>query len=71
MKDGVPPNDYFARGSVLRSQLSTHGVIHTDTDVDQHFARNLTPNYSVQNSILLAKEDLSRKAVLKHVAIWQ
>ena len=63
MKDGEAPNEYFARGSALRSQLGTHGAIHTDNDVDQHFARNLTPAYSVQNSILLAKEELSRKVL--------
>ena len=44
MRDGEAPNEYFARGSVLRSQLGTHGVIHTDNVVNQHFARNLTPD---------------------------
>ena len=57
MKDGEAPNECFARGSVLRSQLGTDGVTHTENDGNQHFARNLTPGYSVQKSIFLAKED--------------
>ena len=68
MRDGEAPNGCFARGSVLRRQLGTHGVIHTDNDVNQHFARNLTPDHSVQKSILLAKEDLTRK-VLEDVVL--
>ena len=60
MRDGEAPNEYIARGNVLRSQLDTHGVIHTsDSDVNQHFARNLTPDYSVQKSVRLAKDEFS------------
>ena len=68
LRDGEAPIEYFAGGSVLRNQLGTHGVIHTDNDVNQHFARNLTPDNSVQKSILLAKEELSRK-VLEDVVL--
>ena len=68
MKDGEAPIEYFARGSALRNQLGTHGVIHTDNEVNQHFARNLTPDYSVQKSILLAKDELTRK-VLEDVVL--
>ena len=53
---------------MLRSQLGTHGVIRADNDVNQHFAKNITPDYSVKNSILLAKEELSRK-VLEDVVL--
>ena len=63
MRDGEAPNEYFARGSVLRNQLGTNGVIHTDNDVNQHFARNLTPDYSVQKIMLLAEEELTRKVL--------
>ena len=68
MRDGEAPNEYCAKGGVLRSQLGTHGVIHTDNDVNQHFAQNLTPDYSVKKSILLAKEGLRRK-VLEDVVL--
>ena len=51
-----------------RNQLGTHGVIHADTDVNQHVARNLTPNYSVQDRSLPPKEDLSRK-ILEDVVL--
>ena len=59
MRDGEAPNEYFARGSPRRSKLGTYGVINTGNDVNQNFARNLTPDYSVQKIILLAKEDLT------------
>ena len=63
MRDGEAPNECFVRGSVPRSKPGTHVVIHTDNDVNQHFARNVTPDYSVQKSVLLAKEELSRKVL--------
>ena len=68
MKDGEAPNANFARGSVLRSQLGTDRFIHTENNVNQNFARNLISDYSVQKSILLAKEELSRK-VLEDVVL--
>ena len=46
-----------------RSQLGSHGVIHGDNDVNQHFARNLTLDYSMKRNVVLAKEAFSRKAV--------
>ena len=46
---------------MLRIQLGTHVVIHSDINVNQHFARNLTRYYSVQKNIVLAKEESSRK----------
>ena len=63
MRDGEAPNECFVRGSVQRSKPGTHGAIHTDNDVNQHFARNVAPDYSVQKSVLLAKEELSRKVL--------
>ena len=62
-RDGEAPNEYFTRGNVLRSQLGTYSVIHTDNDVNPHFARNLTPENSMPKSMLLAKEVLTRKVV--------
>ena len=68
MKDGETPNEYFARRILLRRQLDTHDASYTDHDVIQHFARNLTPDHSVQNSILLAKKEISLK-VLEDVCV--
>lgn len=42
---------------MLRNLFGTHSVIHTANDANQDFARNLTPDYSVQKSILLTKKD--------------
>ena len=68
MRDGEALNGYFARGSALRNQLGTHGVIDTDNDVNQQFTRNMTADYSVQKRILLAKEEFTRK-VLEDVVL--
>ncbi|CAN0427309.1 unnamed protein product [Scytosiphon promiscuus] len=68
MKDGEPPNEYFARGSVIRSRLSSHEVLFSDQDANRHFARNLSHIFQVQKSILLANADLSYK-VLEDVVL--
>ena len=59
IKDGEPSIEYFARGSVIRSKLSSHGVMFSDEEDSRHFARNLSHVCGVRNSILLANADLS------------
>ena len=68
MKVGESPNEYFGRGSVIRGRLSSHGVTFSDHDANKHFARNLSPAFGVQKSILLANSDLSYQ-VLEDVVL--
>ncbi|CAN0468070.1 unnamed protein product, partial [Scytosiphon promiscuus] len=42
MKDGETTNEYCSRCCVLRSRLSTHGMLFPDIDTNHHFARNLS-----------------------------
>ncbi|CAN0553526.1 unnamed protein product, partial [Laminaria digitata] len=63
MKDDEPPNEYLARGSVLRSQLSTHGTVITDINAYQHYARNLPPTFEVQKSIVLTNAELTYQVI--------
>ena len=56
IKDGEPSIEYFSRGSVIRSKLSSHGVMFSDQEDNRHFARNLSHVFGVRNSILLANE---------------
>ena len=68
MKEGEPPNEYFARGSVIRSQLGSHGMVFSDVDANHHFVRNVSHVFGVQKSILLTNADLSRQ-VLEDVVL--
>ena len=68
MKDGKSPNEYFARGSVIQSQLGSHKMAFSDVDANHHLARNLSHAFGIQKSILLDIADLSRK-VLKNVVL--
>ena len=68
MKDGESPNEYFARSSVIQSQLGSHGMAFSDVDANHHLARNLSHAFGIQQSILLANADSSRK-VLEDVVL--
>ena len=63
IKYGESPNEYFARASVIRSRLGSHGMAFTDVDANHHLARNLSHAFGIQTSILLTNPDLSRKAL--------
>lgn len=54
IKDREPTNEYFARCNVLTSRLSSDGLVVSDKDTKQHFARNLSPAFGVENGILLS-----------------
>ena len=62
MKQHEPPNEYFARGSALRSRLALHGVTFSDVDANQEFARNLSHVFGVQKSILLSNAGVRLRA---------
>ncbi|CAN0528214.1 unnamed protein product, partial [Laminaria digitata] len=59
MKGNETPDEYFARGSVLRSRLANHGTVITAVDANHQFARRLSPAFAVQKSILLSNAELS------------
>ena len=54
IKDREPTNEYFAKCNVLTSRLSSDGLVVSDKDTKQHFARNLSPAFGVENGILLS-----------------
>ena len=68
MKDGESPNENFARGCVIQSQLGTHEMAFSDVDDNHHPARNLSRAFGIQKSILLTNAGLSRK-VLENVVL--
>ena len=53
--------DTFAKGGVVRSKLSPHGVILFHQEPNQNFARNISHVFGVQKGIFLANSDLSYK----------
>lgn len=68
MKKHEPPNEYFVRGSVLRSHLALHGVAFSDVDANNFFARNIFRVFRVQKSFSLSNAELTSK-VLEDVVI--
>ena len=63
MKQDEPPNEYFARGSVLRSRLALHRVTFFCIGANKHFVRNFSHVHGVQKSILLSNAYLTCKIV--------
>ena len=68
MKDAESPNEYFARGSVIQSQLGSHGMAFSDVDGNHHLDRNLSHAFGIRKSILITIADLSLK-VLEDVVL--